>query len=573
MATSGSFNTSSVNNFYFTFDWYRTGYNSSLNQHYVHYTLTVHNSSGSYRTVYLKKLIVNGETRMDESSGTRYYDGDVVTSGDITITSYNGSGDAAFGASFEAGVGTTGSNCSGSGSWQLDRIPRYANITSFSVSRIDETSVKYNWSTDVGVDYAWYSTNNGSSWHNLPVNNIITGLPAGTTFNFKLRVRRTDSQLTTDSATYTQSTYNYPYVSNVSSPNLIIGQEQTLKIYNPLSRTVTITMNKDNATGTELYSQTTTGTTMTFTPDAETLYESIPNDKTGNCVYSATYGTSVITTSVNTYTIDVNESKPLFSNFEYSTNLSELTGNNDTIVNGETTTTFTISLANKAEARNGASIYKYRLECGGQKREITYSSTAAVVGSLPNCTNQVIKVTAIDSRGIETVVQKTITYYRAYSRPSFSSISTVRQDNIEAVTYLNFVVTYWNGNFGLNNNTISAFKYRVRELNSETWSNYFSGNPSYVTTSDGKATLENYLIHENGISGGFTPGKTYVVEVVVSDGIVTYELATTTSSSTITGGKVAISILQDDDGEYHIGINGMPDLDYTLKVHGTISND
>ena len=36
MATSGSFNTSTVGNFYFTFDWYRTGYNSSNNEHYIH---------------------------------------------------------------------------------------------------------------------------------------------------------------------------------------------------------------------------------------------------------------------------------------------------------------------------------------------------------------------------------------------------------------------------------------------------------------------------------------------------------------------------------------------------------
>ena len=39
MATSGSFSTGAVGSFYFTFEWYRTGYNSSANQHYIHYTL------------------------------------------------------------------------------------------------------------------------------------------------------------------------------------------------------------------------------------------------------------------------------------------------------------------------------------------------------------------------------------------------------------------------------------------------------------------------------------------------------------------------------------------------------
>lgn len=574
MATSGSFNTSKVGNFYFTFDWYRTGYNSSNNEHYIHYTVTAHNTPGNYRTVYLKSLVINNSNKYYNTSGTSYHDGNVVTSGDMTIASYNNEGDGSISASFEAGVGTTsGANSRGSGSWNIDRIPRYANITSFSVSKIDETRVKFNWSTDVACDYSWYSTNNGSNWYNLPSNNIITGLSAGTSYNFKIKVRRADNHLESVSGTYTESTYDNPHITEVVYANIIIGQSQTLNLYNPLNRNITIKMNKDNASGTELYSSTTSGTSLTFTPDSETLYESIPNDKTGNCVYSVIYGSSTRTTAPRTYTIDVNESKPIFTNFEYSTNLSELTGNNDTIVNGETTTTFTISLANKATAKNSASIYKYRLECGNLKKEVTYSSSSAVVASLQGCTNQVIKVTAIDSRGIETVVQKTITYFRAYSKPSFSSISTVREDNIDTKTYLNFVVTYWNGSFGLNNNTISAFKYRVRELNSQNWSNYFSGNPSYVTTSSGKATLENYLIHEDGTSGGFTAGKSYVVEVVVYDGILGYELSSVTTTSTILDGKVAISILQDSNGEYHIGINGMPDLNETLKVYGTISSN
>ena len=44
MATSGSFNTSAVGNFYFTFKWERTGYDSSKNEHYIKYSLVAHNT-------------------------------------------------------------------------------------------------------------------------------------------------------------------------------------------------------------------------------------------------------------------------------------------------------------------------------------------------------------------------------------------------------------------------------------------------------------------------------------------------------------------------------------------------
>lgn len=129
MATSGSFNTSYVGNFYFTFSWNRTGYSSEANVHYIDYSLIAHNTAGSYRTVYLKNLYIAGQQVYYQegiySNGKQFYDGDVVTSGSVTVPSSNNEGDCTLTASFEAGVGVySGSNCSGSGSWELDRIPR-----------------------------------------------------------------------------------------------------------------------------------------------------------------------------------------------------------------------------------------------------------------------------------------------------------------------------------------------------------------------------------------------------------------------------------------------------------------
>jgi len=217
MATSGSFNTSYVGNFYFTFAWSRTGYDSSKNEHYIYYELIAHNSAGNYRTVYLKNLYINDSqkyyTAGSSSSGKSYYDGDVVTSGTMTIPSSNSSGDGSVWASFEAGVGSyPGSNVSGSGSWSLDRIPRYATSNQ-SLKSKSSSSISMNWSSDSTIDYIWYSTNNGSNWTGVNVADgtsgsyTISGLSANTTYKIKTRVRRKDSQLTTDSSSLSVTTY------------------------------------------------------------------------------------------------------------------------------------------------------------------------------------------------------------------------------------------------------------------------------------------------------------------------------------------------------------------------------
>lgn len=160
MATSDSFNTSSVGAFYFTILWRRTGYDSTRNEHYIDYSVVAHNSSGNYRTVYNKSLVVNGSTVYSATGGTQYHDGDLVTSGSVTVSSYNSAGNGSLSMSFSAGVGTTsGTNCSGSGTWELDQIPRYANFTEHYVESTGLNSITVYWNADNPVDAVKVSVN------------------------------------------------------------------------------------------------------------------------------------------------------------------------------------------------------------------------------------------------------------------------------------------------------------------------------------------------------------------------------------------------------------------------------
>jgi len=453
-----------------------------------------------------------------------------------------------------------------------------------SLSSKTETSVTMNWSIDSTADYIWYSTNNGGNWTAVGSVNAtsgsytISGLSANTSYNIKTRVRRKASQTTYDTSTLAQTTYNYPYITKVTTQNLVIGQSQIINLYNPLKRNVTIKMYKNSYGSTELYSGTTTGTTFSFTPTASTLYASIPNNTTAKCVYSAIYGSVVRTTSQYDYSINVNQCKPTFSNFAYSTNLSNLTGNNDTIINGVTTTTITISSANKAVAKNSATISKYVVQIGSMPTvNVAYSSSSSVSANITNCNSVIVRVTAVDSRNLETTVTKQITTYKDYFAPSFSLTNAERQDGIEADSFMDLGINFWNKSFGSKQNTIREIRYRVKTSNSSTWSDWtldaFKIDLSQLVINNNEAKLENYPIYVDGVSTDFTVGTSYDVQVKLIDGSSDYALNEVISSIfTLADGKVAFSIFKDNNGEYHIGINGMPSASYTLKVHGTINN-
>ena len=452
-------------------------------------------------------------------------------------------------------------------------IPRYATCSQ-SLNNREETTIKMNWASDSTCDYLWYSKDNGSTW--VAVGSVngtsgtytISGLSANTTYNIKTRVRRKDSQLTTDSTALSVTTYQFPYITNISNSALTIGNQQIVSLYNPLKRNVTVYMKKDSTSGTTLYSGTTTGTSISFIPNTSTLYSTIPNSTKANAVYYCTYASQTIATKSGTYSINVNECKPTFSNFEYSTNLSELTNNSNTIIDSKTTTTFVISSANKAVAKNGASINKYRIECGSQSATINYSNSD-VSGAIANCNSNILKVTAIDSRGLETTVSKTVSNYINYTKPIIMSSEAARKDGVEAETHLSLNINFFNGNFGNGTNKITSLKYRV--LTSSSWSEYFTIDLSNISYSNNTALLEDYLVHANGSSGGFAVGTSYGIQVMLSDGLDTYTIETIYSDVIpVTDGKVGISMFKDSDNNYHVGINGMPDNEHFLKTNGSI---
>lgn len=562
----------------------------------------------------------------------------------IEGVAHNNDGSKTITWSYSLPTGISAGTVTGSGSATLTKIPRQTSITNFTVSKINETSLKFNWATADTVDYIQYSTNNGSSWTGIDVtdgksgNFNVTGLSPGTSYNCKIKVRRKDSQLYTTSSTVVQSTYaaptislyartettvtvkwgldttashlwysinngsswvdvgavstkvgditisgltantsynikvklrrassntdyssatltvatfNYPNITAVGTSALTIGNSQKLTIYNPLSRNTTIRMYQNSTSGTQLYSGTTTGTSITFTPVANTLYASIPNAQTGTCVYSAIYGSSTKTTGQHTYKVKGTET-PTFTNFTFAdTNFASLTGNNQVLVQGLSNLRVTIPSANKMVAKNSASGNKYTVSCDTRNGNVNYSADSDVyvnLGTITTSGSKAISVSAYDSRNLYTTVIKNVTVI-PYAKPTIVSTAT-RLNNFENQTTLKV-----NGVFSkvtvdeVDKNTITNVKYRVREVGGE-WG---SLTAITFTTNDNKYTCSNVTLDLDNT-------KSFEIQVQTTDTM----NQTTTTTVTVNVGKAAFFIKKAGGFES----NGASKITGTTEING-----
>ncbi len=175
-----------------SFSGYTIGYDVRINGTQVAY----HASSGNQTSMNANssKLIVEGNTTITHNSdGTKK---NMAVSVEI----------------FTDNASYLPVSLSKSGTMDLTTIPRYATSVQ-SLNTKTSSSIKMNWSSDNTIDYIWYSKDNGSNWtavgsvNATSGNYTISGLSSNTTYKIKTRVRRKDSQLTTDSSVLSVTTY------------------------------------------------------------------------------------------------------------------------------------------------------------------------------------------------------------------------------------------------------------------------------------------------------------------------------------------------------------------------------
>ena len=560
-------------------------------------------------------------------------------------TTHNTDGTKSVSASAKITFKAWGKSISVSGSANLPTIPRYTSITGFSVSKRNETSFTFNWSTANTVDYVWYSTNNGSSWTGVDVTDgtsgsfTVSGLSPNTTYNCKLRVRRKDSQLTTDSSTVAQTTYKAPTTSlnsktetsitmnwscdttvnhiwyskdnganwvdvgNVNAtsgsytisglsantsyniktrvrrsatnttydsatsnqttyaypycteaPNFTIGNDVTLKLYNPLNRTVQIQMwsYASQQFVSELIEIS--GTSYTgFSDVASRLYASIPNAKTSQYNIDVWYGTNKAIKEGGIYSIN-NTEVPIFTDFDYedvNTAVTNVTGDNQVLVKNLSNIKVTIDSTDKMIVQNSATGTNYVITIDNINDTILYSDNTIYkeIGSVASAGTQRLNVKAYDSRSLSTLAYKDVVVYD-YVKPVINA-SIERLNNFESQTTLRVNGTYTP--LIINNvekNSISRVQYRYREIG-ENWTSWTNLT---VTTDNGNFSCNDIILSLSNI-------KAFEVEVQAID-----SLQQTTVSSLIVDKGQAIFFISTNNETCYIKDKEVLTNDYVGNV-------
>lgn len=383
----------------------------------------------------------------------------------------------------------------------LDTIPRYANITSFSVSKRDETSVLFNWSADVGCDWAWYSIDGGSNWYNLPNSNVVSGLSANTWYAFKLRVRRRDSQLTKDSDTVWQQTYDYPYIS--SAPNFDIGNQMSIGIYNPLNRNCQLyIIANDNST---MGGDTTTGTSISgyYNSSWQNFwYASIPNSAYGD------YRVRLVVSSLNRdttvsggrYYAKEIECKALLSMSVVDTNsdITTLLGSNTKFLKYLSKPQVTLT----PTAKYGASITGQTISLGDGQYAYTLSHTFNKIE------NSYVTGTVKDSRGFYTTTEVTLDMVD-YIKLAITKFELSKPEGTSDEVKITLEGNWFNDDFVENTHNTLTINLDYKLSTSNTWINYGTLTPTI--------TGNTFKITNLSLGNVYDFDKEYQFRVTITD--------------------------------------------------------
>jgi len=446
---------------------------------------------------------------------------------------------------------------SGSGTTTLPTIPRYANITEYNIDSRTETTITHHIIVDTYCSDTYYKIaqvqadgsyvygpwiSMGACGANERKTNTITGLSEGTKYVVGWKCKRGDSgQEREASGAMVVTTYKYPYI--YGTQDFYIGDSYTIGLYNPLNRNCTLKVldNSNNELG-SISSITTNG--YVDGPNDNTtidnMYASIPDAQSGK--YKIRLIVNEISRDVryvgNLYKIKEAECLPTFSDFTYAdvnaTTLA-LTGSNQSIIPRYSNVTTTVSVANKATAKNYATMISYKFTCGDASDTASYSASSAVNMTINNVSSENFTVQAIDSRGLPTPITKTASTVVSYTDLVKDTSSTLKRTAgvSEAVT-LTLKGTIWNQSFGSVTNSIKSVTYKYRILNSG--DEYETGTTTITPTvaNDGKFTFTGAILGDT--NEGFDIENSYEVVVKVDD-----ELSTISYTFVLAGGKPHIA--------------------------------
>lgn len=529
--------------------WNSQSNGSSENSSNVFASFQIRRTDGySTRGNWSGELGIDGETQGFTVSTT--IGGDFVTLKEFTKYGVHhnddGSGTCSISAWCDAPSGTSlsGQSVNGGANVELDKIARYLKITSFEIRNITINTAQVFWNTDVPRNGTYFCLNDGSEIGSSTYGETVASdgrsgmfniknLEPNKTYSIKIKCIRSDSLLATTSETKTFSTYNIAMITQ--APNFNIGENPTINWNNPSGcKTVAYAENIVNGNiESKLAGEVdvTGRSSYTYSLNANTLYSKIPSSNSGTIRYvirSSNDGKDYWGTTERHFYLT--NSNPIFSNFVFKDTNSKtvsLTGDNQKFIRGYSNLQATISTTNKAVAKNYASMKSYSLSVGTRNSgEVAYSNNSDVNLSVNGIDNNVIFVTAKDSRQNTTAVQKNISdsnYYK-YSDLTITKCTLTRSDGgVGTQVTLNFEGAIWNNSFGKVKNSIESIKYEYKIAGSNNW---ISGKTILKPTISGDRYLQTVLIQGDLDGEGFNEENNYDFRLTVSDKLTTRQYTT-----------------------------------------------
>lgn len=336
---------------------------------------------------------------------------------------------------------------SGSGSAVLDNIPRASTMSSsaswtagtnlsVAISRASSSFVHSVYVNVNGVQVG-YAGNVGTSTtmtldHEEIFNQINTSSSQDTSITLVTYASAGGSEV--GRKTYT-GTCTAPSASTTSAPaSFNIGSSFTIPITRANTGFTHTVRLKNGSTILKTYTSQGTSTSFDTSDIASTLYSASASSKTlALTIETITYygAEQVRTPTTESITANVTNSEPTFSTISYldTSSRTSLTGNNQYIIQNYSSLRAQVLNANKAVAKNSATITKYIATVAG--KSLTANSPFGTdinfdFGAINANVNQTLTITAYDSRGYEVSVTKTVNMV-PYAPPVVTASAT-RQD-------------------------------------------------------------------------------------------------------------------------------------------------